>query len=91
MTWFDDEEDYIINGRRSSLDDLDDYDAGMWLTASGARVSVSGATVQHLRNMLSKLERENRGVNLQRAIENELKVRRLEGRMTLRDRVRVYK
>lgn len=85
MSYFDDNEDYVVYGRRLSgrdyddqfmfdLADLDEDTAG-WETEDGRYVLVKTAPTLHLHNALAKFSREGRGKNLCKAIRKELKNR----------------
>lgn len=87
MSYFDDEENYIIFGpkRRYNGDYREDPDTyneeyeeppnDRWETETGDLVFVSTAETRHLRNMANKLQRENRNLELLANIQAELKYR----------------
>lgn len=91
MSYFDDNEDYIVYGRCSGRDydeqlmynhfaDFDEDTAG-WETEDGRYVLVKSAPTLHLHYALVKFSREGRGKNLCAAIRKELKNRPDPGKL----------
>lgn len=74
MSYFDDNEDFIIYGKKQRQPRTPITPNG-WTTASGDFILVTQAETGHLQNALAKFKRENRAPVLCQVIEKELSER----------------